>query len=67
ERGLLQYYAQRWATAARSLKRYFFLKGELTGMLVQRDDQQSRSATDRQEQQTLDILRQVEETRQRIN
>jgi regulator of sirC expression with transglutaminase-like and TPR domain len=67
ERGLLHYYAQQWEYAARDLKRYFFLKGNLPRVLGQEDDQQPQRAVDPQEQQTLDILRQIEETRQRIN
>jgi regulator of sirC expression with transglutaminase-like and TPR domain len=68
ERGLLHFYSEQWEAAARDLKRYFFLSGQLQFVFSSNDDLPSPpteiTATDRQ---LFDIYKQIESIRRRLN
>ncbi len=68
DRGLLHHYSQQWETAARDLRRYFFLTGNfITAMGWEKDSKPPVETFDQQDRQVLDIFQQVEKMRHRIN
>jgi regulator of sirC expression with transglutaminase-like and TPR domain len=68
ERGLLHFYSERWEKAAHDLKRYFFLRGQYLLALGHDPEADAVLATlAPHHRQLLDIFKQIEETRRRLN
>ncbi len=68
ERGLLHFYNEQWEAAARDLKRYFFLSGQLQ-FIFSADDELPSPPTEitASDRQLFDIYKQIETTRRRLN
>lgn len=72
ERGLIHYHFEQWDRAARDLRRYFFLNGNLLftmGMIDEHGDNMNEiyEELSREDGQLLQILEEVEETWIRSN
>ncbi|MBV7328269.1 transglutaminase-like domain-containing protein [Chloroflexi bacterium TSY] len=72
ERGLIHYHFEQWDRAARDLRRYFFLNGNLLftmGMIDEQGDNMKavHEELSREDRQLLQILEEVEETWIRSN
>ncbi|MCX6049817.1 MAG: transglutaminase-like domain-containing protein [Chloroflexi bacterium] len=67
DRGILHQSYENWEAAARDLRHYFFLTGQLMVAFEQEKMEESVAKPDPQDRQVIDIFRRIEETRRQIN
>ena len=67
ERGVLNYHLDRWEEAARDLHRYFFLSGNLTDLLDNRETEQVIGAFSDHDRTLVSLYWTIEKLRDRIN
>lgn len=67
DRGILHQSNEHWEAAARDLRHYFFLTGQLMLAFEQGKIEDTVAKPDPQDRQVIDIFRRIEETRRQIN